>query len=325
MRHPQKTSRMERYVGRQIRGLSLGAWLLLVACMAMTGMFGWAIGRTLIEKVITGGGLATIDFLGALLIKACGTNTAERAWAGVAWSAIGAAICAVITFTSILGFQAGSRETQVATQQRALKVAEDFITYSKTTIMQAIEGTPKSKAAQAAPNPNLTTGIETLGTAVAKQIEMLKDGTLVVDSDGQATTLARIFHITEEQARSWMTALLAGAFLALQYIAQCVAGFMRCRVGPAVSALPSSGHAIVGGAQFGAQFGKFGAKLSKEHARLEVIRMLVTEDSFPSNVALARRWGVTTTVCHWLQDFRSEGHCIPPSPRGGRVGQRTRH
>src|SRR5262245_19736205 len=108
MRHPQKASRLERYVRSQIRGLSFGAWLRPFACVSITGQFGWAIGRALIEKVITGGGLATIDSLGALLIKACGTNTAERAWAGVTWSAIGAAICAVITFTSILGFQAGT-------------------------------------------------------------------------------------------------------------------------------------------------------------------------------------------------------------------------
>jgi hypothetical protein len=96
-----------------------------------------------------------------------------------------------------------------------------------------------------------------------------------------------------------------------------------------VSALASSANANSGEAQFGGQFGKFGkfgAKLSKDDARRDVIRMLVAEDLFPSNLELARHWRVSpTTVCHWLQDFREEGHRIPPSPRGGRVGQRTKY
>jgi hypothetical protein len=229
------------------------------------------------------------------------------------WGALGAIVCAAITFIGILGFQADNREAKVATDARAAQIADDLINYSKTTITQAVA--PKTKAG---PNPSLViAGIDTLANAVKKQIDMLKDGTIVVGPDGQARTLAQLTGLTEAQARSWATSALAGAFLFVQYVCQWLAGFMRHRVEP----LAASGHGV---AQFGEQFGKF-AKFGtgKHDARRDVIRLLVAEDSFPSNRELARRWRVSaTTVCHWLRDFRGEGHHIPPSPRGGRAGQR---
>jgi hypothetical protein len=241
MRDTPKASRMERYVRNQIRGLSLVAWVLLFGCMAMTAMFGWSLGRTLVEKLVTAGALASIDLGGALLMKSCGTNTAQRAWAGVWWGAIGALVCAGITFVGVLGFQSDSRETQVATRERAVQIADDLIAFSKTTITEAVNAPSKAKGG---PNPSLVTaGIETLAGAVNKQIEMLKDGTMVVAPDGQAATLARITGLTEAQARSWATTALAAAFLVVQYICQWLAGFMRYRVEPVVSALASSEHA----------------------------------------------------------------------------------
>jgi hypothetical protein len=60
---------MERYVRNKIRGLSLVAWVLLFGCMAMTAMFGWSLGRTLVEKLVIAGALASIDLGGALLMK----------------------------------------------------------------------------------------------------------------------------------------------------------------------------------------------------------------------------------------------------------------
>jgi len=66
---------------------------------------------------------------------------------------------------------------------------------------------------------------------------------MVVAPDGQAATLARITGLTEAQARSWATTALAAAFLVVQYICQWLAGFMRYRVEPVVSALASSEHA----------------------------------------------------------------------------------
>jgi hypothetical protein len=77
MRHTPKASRMERYVRNQIRGLSLVAWALLVACMAMTFMFGWSLGRGMVEKSVIAISLAAIDLAGALCMKSCGTNGAQ--------------------------------------------------------------------------------------------------------------------------------------------------------------------------------------------------------------------------------------------------------
>jgi hypothetical protein len=319
-----KTSRMERNVRSQIRWLNLVAWVLLIGCMLMTGLFGWSLGRTMLEKGVIAVVLASIDLGGAVLMKSCGTNFAQREWAAVFGGAMGATVCAAITFIGILGFQADNREAKVATDARAVQIAEDLIAFSKTTITQAVEAAPKTKAR---PNPSLVmAGIETLANAVNKQINMLKDGTIAVVPDGQARTLAHLTGLTEAQARSWATSALAGAFLFVQYVCQWLAGFMRHRVEPVVLALAASGHANSGVAQFGGQFGKFAkfrTKFGKDDARRDVIRLLVVEGSFPSNTELARRWGVsTTTVCHWLRDFRGEGHHIPPSPRGGRAGQR---
>ena len=47
--------------------------------------------------------------------------------------------------------------------------------------------------------------------------------------------------------------------------------------------------------------------------------MLVVGEPFPPNIEMAKRWNVsTTTVCHYLQALRDEGHDIPVSPRGGK-------
>jgi hypothetical protein len=323
MRHFPRASRMELYVRNQIRGLSFVGWALLLMCMTMTGLFGWSLGQTLVQKVTNSAGLALIDLAGAFTIKACGTNIAYRTWVGAFWASVGAVMCAGITFTSVLGFQSDSRETRVATRERAAQIADQFIKFSETTITKATSGASKAKSG---PNPSLiTSSIETLGQAVTKQVEMLKDGTLAIEPDGQATTLARITGLTKEQARSWTTTAFTAGLLFVQYVCQWLVGFMRHRVEPVVSPRAASGYSDDGEAQFG-QFGKFGTKLSKEDARREVIRMLATEISFPSNLELAGRWGVSaTTVCHWLQAFRAEGHRIPPSPRGGRVGQRGKH
>ena len=315
---------MERNVRSQIRWLNLVARVLLIGCMFMTALFGWSRGQSMLAQGVIAVALAAFDLGGAVLMKSCGTNSAQREWAGVFWGAIGAAVCAAITFIGILGFQADNREAKVATDARAVQIADDLINYSKTTITQAIGAAPKTKAGH---NPSLAiAGIETLANAVKKQIDMLKDGSITVTPDGQARTLAQLTGLTEAQARSWATSALAGAFLFVQYICQWLAGFMRHRVEPVVSALAAAGDANSGVAQFKGQFGKFakfGTKFGKDDARRDVIRLLVAEDSFPSNRELARRWRVsTTTVCHWLRDFRGEGHHIPPSPRGGRAGQR---
>jgi hypothetical protein len=325
MKLSPKASRMERNVRSQIRWLNLVASVLLMGCMLMTALFGWSLGRSMLEKSVIAVVLASIDLGGAVLMKCCGTSFAQREWAAVFGSAMGAIVCAVITFIGILGFQADNREAKVATDARAVQIADDLINYSKTTITQAV-----ALKTKAGPNPSLVmAGIETLANAVNKQINMLKDGTIAVAPDGQARTLAQLTGLTEAQARSWATSALAGAFLFVQYVCQWLAGFMRHRIEPLVLALTSSGHTSSGATRFGAQFGKFAkfgikfGKLSKDEARRDVIRILVAEESFPSNRELARCWRVsTTTVCHWLRDFRSEGHRIPPSPRGGRVGQR---
>jgi hypothetical protein len=319
MKLSPKASRVERNVRSQIRWLDLVAWVLLIGCMIMTALFGWSQGRSPLDKSVIAVALAAIDLAGSVLMKTCGTNSAQREWGAVFGGGMGAIVCALITFIGILGFQADNREAKVATDARAVQIADDLLNYSKTTITQAIA--PKSKTR---PNPSLAmTGVETLGNAVKKQIDMLKDGTIVVAPDGQARTLAQLTGLTEAQARSWATSALAGAFLFVQYVCQWLAGFMRHRIEPVV--LASSGYANRGlGAQF-RKFAKYRTKFGKNDARRDVIRLLAAADSFPSNVELARRWRVSaTTVSHWLRDFRDEGLHIPPSPRGGRAGQRAK-
>jgi hypothetical protein len=109
---------MERNVRSQIRWLNLVALVLLMGCMLMTALFGWSLGRSMVEKSVIAVVLASIDLGGAVLMKSCGTNSAQREWAAVFGGAMGAIVCAGITFIGILGFQVDNREAKVARKLR---------------------------------------------------------------------------------------------------------------------------------------------------------------------------------------------------------------
>lgn len=323
---------MERQVRNQISGLSLVAWALLLGCMAMTAMFGWGLGRTLVDKIVFAGSLMAVDLGGALAMKSSGVFSANGERRGVFWASVAAAICAVITFLGMLGFQSESREAQVAAREQAAKLASDTLGWSKSLAVDATlagaasKGKESAKDKAASTSMTMTAGIEAVGKLVRDQIAMLQNGELVVAGDAQGAALSRMSFglVSEAQARSWVMTAISAAFLSVQYLFQWMAGYMRYRVEPVVSAmarLPVESGESQG--KFGKFGSKFGTKSSKDEARRDVVRMLVTEDRWPANVELARKWGVsTTTACHWLQEFRGEGHAIPPSPRGGRRQKR---
>jgi hypothetical protein len=323
MRYIPKASRNERQVRNQACGLFWVSGALLIACMTMTALFGWSLGRTLIDKCVFAMGLAAADLGGAFLMAACGTCSANKERWAAAGAFAAAAICYVLTLSGVIGFQSESRENQAAARQQAAELAKGAIEWTKSVSGRAIARDAKGKATGAS---MFTLGVESVAKVVDDQIAKLNSGELVTISDGQATTISRVTGWNEAQTRSWAIAGTSAALLVIQYACLWFYGFLRHRIEPAVSALASSAIANSGEAQFARQFGKFGkfgAKFSKDDARRDVIRMLATEDLFPSNLDLARRWRVSpTTVCHWLQDFREEGHHIPISPRGGRAGQR---
>ena len=321
-----KASRMERQVRKQIGGLNGVAWLLLIGCMAMTAMFGWGLGRTIVDKVIFAGSLMAIDLGGALAMKSSGTFSANGEGRGVFWSSVAAAICAAITFLGMLGFQSESREAQVAAREQSAKIAADMLAWSKGMAVDAtlVTGAPgkgkdagkevKDRAASTA--MTMTAGIEAVGKVVRDQIGMLQSGELVVTGDGQGAALSRLSFglMTEAQARSWVMTAISAAFLAVQYLFQWLAGFMRHRVEPVVAAMASTSE----DGQV-SKFAKFAKSAKYLAARRDVLAVHVRNEPYPSNVEWARRWGVsTTTACHWLQAVRSEGHDIPTPQRGGR-------
>lgn len=319
MKVSPKPSRMERQVRSQARGLHFVSLALLAACMTMTALFGWGFGRTLIEKITFAGGLAAIDLAGALLMKSNGTWSAHREYGALFWGGCGAAICAAITFLGILGFQSEARESQVASRERAVQVADDVLAYAKTTVTDAVSQQAKGKSA----NPALiSAGIETLGKAAKDQIGMLQSGELVVSADGAGKTLSRVTGLTEAQARSWTVTVLSAAFLAIQYVLLYLYGFMRQRIEPVVAALAASGHHVDSGDNVASKFGKpakFANSPKFDEARREVVRLIITGNPFPTNKEFARRWNVSsTTACHWLQALRDEGHDVPMPQRGGR-------
>src|SRR5262249_48670650 len=322
MRQTPKASRMERQVRNQTRGLFWVSGALLLACMTMTALFGWSLGRTIIDKCVFAMVLAAADLGGAFLMATCGTCSASKErWAAAGAFAV-AVICYVVTLSGVIGFQSESRENRAAARQRAAELAKGAIEWTKSISGRVIARDAKGKATGAS---TFTLGIESVAKVVDDQIAKLNSGELVTVSDGQATTISRVTGWNEAQTRSWAITGTSAALLVIQYACLWFYGFLRHRIEPAVSALASSTHANSSEAQFG-KFGKFGTQLSKDDARRDVIRLLAAKDLFPSNLELARRWRVSpTTVCHWLQDFRKEGHRIPSSPRGGRVGQRTKN
>jgi hypothetical protein len=203
----RRASRMERRVRNQARGLLLVSVALLLACTTMTALFGWSLGRTVVDKFIFAMGLAAADLGGAFLIATCGTFSAGNEKRAACLALFAAGLCCVLTLTGIIGFQSESREGLAQSRERAVRIVDSYVNWARDTTVEAVQK-DKSKGAVA-----LATGIETVGKVVRDQIGMLQTGDVVPLADGQATTISRIIGISEARTRSWSISLTSAALL----------------------------------------------------------------------------------------------------------------
>jgi hypothetical protein len=294
---------MERQVRNQARGLLWVSILLLFACASMTSMFGWSMGRTLLDKVVYAIGLVAADLGGAYLMATSGTCSANRETRAAGWAMFAAIICCALTLSGIVGFQAENREGSVHSRERAIKLADSQIEWFKSLTTENAQG--KGKASL--PNTSaMALGFEAVGKAVKDQIERLQSGEISSTIDGQATTIARITGASEEKVRSWMTTLTAGALLFIQYSCLWFYGFLRHRIEPAVGALA---HGPLG-PRPPVKSGQLRDNVEKttfEQARQDV------ETNINAGIELcnrqyADRWGVSESkACKWAKQLVRDG------------------
>jgi hypothetical protein len=293
-----KSSRMEKQVRNQARGLFLASATLLIACTTMSAIYGWSLGNAFIDSAAFAMAFATADVGGAYLMSFSGTCTANKETSAARRSAFAAAVCMLLTFFGILGFQSENRENQVSSKERAIKVVDSFIGWAKDTAIT------KEPAAKDKTKPGaITAGIEAVGKAVERQVGMLKSGEISAESDGQATTLANITGMDKAKSRSWTILIVSAALLFIQYSLWWAYGFLRHRLEPAVSALthgprglPNSGH-----------FPNSVEKVSRAEAKLDVQRQISAGIEL-CNAEYAERWGVNESVASkWQTEFAQEG------------------
>lgn len=304
---------MEKQVRNQARGLFFVSALLLVTCATMTGLFGWSLGRSLIEKVVFAMGLVGSDLAGAYLMATSGICYANKE-VGAAWGAVLAAlVCCALTFSGIIGFQADSREAQVASREQASKMAADYLGWSKSIAVDAVAAQGKEKDKTGSTAKTMTAGIEAVGKAVSEQMAKINSGELTAVGDGQSATIARVTGWSETKTRSWTITGTSATLLFVQYASLWFYGFLRHRIEPAVSALNNGPRAAGNGRHFPDTV----EKVSRVQARSD-IQLLVSQKVELCNSEIAARWGVSESeASKWLSDFQQEG-IIRRVPRGRR-------
>jgi len=296
-------TRMERQVRNQARGLLWVSVLLLFACAPMTGMFGWSMGRTLLDKVVYAVGLVAADLGGAYLMATSGTCSANKETRAAGWAMFAAIICCALTLSGIIGFQAENREGTVHSRERAIKLAEGQIEWFKSLTTENAQAKGKASA----PNTSaMALGFEAVGKAVKDQIERLQSGEISATIDGQAMTFARITGSSEEKVRSWMTTLTAGALLFIQYSCLWFYGFLRHRIEPAL-----------GASTLGALEPRVPVKPGQLRDNVEKATFEQARRDVEANVKVgielcnreyAERWGISESkACKWAKHMVRDG------------------
>lgn len=301
-----KPSRMEQQIRNQSRGLFWVSAALLIACMTMTGLFGWSFGNSLVNKAVFAMGLGAADLGGAYLIATCGTCLASKQTGAGIGALLAALVCFVVTLTGIIGFQSENREGQAQSRERATKLADTWLDFTTSATAKATQDAKGKSQSQA-----FAVGIESVGKAVKDQIAMLQSGELAPLVDGQATTIARLSGCqdaekckhAEAAARSWAISGTSGALLFIQYACLWFYGFLRHRLEPILAA-----QNVVGRTQFNGVKAFNSSKspaFSEESARERLDLLLAGGfqlDKYGAYSFLGREFGWTTPrTIRWLE------------------------
>lgn len=302
MNFKSKASRQEKQVRNFGRGFGLAGLILLAISMTMAGTFGWGLGHELSAKIGTATLFVTIDFLGALLMSVIGLFFAWRWWTIGCLSVVALILCSGCSMLAVFGFQASNRGAVTKQYESTERRADDRLKW--------LRGLGSQK--------DLRDRDKLLSEEREQYRETQKE--TQPDPDAQASELAKMFGVEKGQAQRVLSMGISAFVLLMQFVCLSMRSFLRHRVEPVIAAHAMSGASVTV-AQSTPKFGKFGAvpaaKVGRDAARSEVIKMLVTGERWPKNKDLAERWGVSeTTVCHWLQKFGEEGHDIPFRGRG---------
>ena len=237
--------RAEKQVRRQARGLAVVGSILLLACMAMTGVFGWGLGTSILNSLIFAAGLSAADLAGAYFFSSSGTCHGAGETKGGRWALATAMVCFVVTLSGVVGFLADNRESVTKAREKAIGLSDQVMNWSQSVVTaRSQDAQGKTKAQIASQAEIMASGIEVVGQQAKAQIKMLNSGELLAVADGQSTVFARILSLPPETVRSWTTISIATALLIIQYACWYFQGFLKQRVEPAVVARASAAYML---------------------------------------------------------------------------------
>ena len=313
----RKLGRQEKEVRHQSRAAWVISRVLLLACMVMTGAYGWTAGGGHIAGGIAGAVLfAAIDLCGATLIRMSGTSSVAKANYDAWGQFFVACICAGVAWWGIMGFVTETREAKVQARTRAAQISSAYLDWSKNVVTDSLD---KSRGRQN--STNVGSAIDAVGKVANEQIKMLQDGGLHAVTDGLGA---------DPNTRWWQNAILAGAFLFVTYASWFYYGRHRNKIEPAIVAQEAA-QQIANPRQLSAHNPNNSDNLDRwtgythEHARADLALLVnngleVSARGVISN--LAKRWGWSPQrVRRWLSE-QAEFKLPPPRKRTRQVDNR---
>ena len=294
----RRRSRAERQIKNLARGLFWTSLVLLFACMTMTGAFGWSMGTDLVSKATLAFAFAACDVAGALAWQAAGVSSGRAEVKLSVLATIIGILCFAISLIGIVGFQASNRESMAQGREQARHVSNATLDWMKVTVAEKAVGKDRKDI--------LADGLTAIASAANDQIKRLQTGELSTVADGQATTLARMLRIDEASARSWSTAGASTALLLIQYGCLGMLGFIRQKLEPGIShdeKDPSSEDEPEDRkSPKSRRLTDLRPKTTERAAYEDLKRQLSAGAEIPSQVFLARRWGVSEPTVHsWIK------------------------
>jgi len=307
-----KASRAEKQVRNLGRGLFALSVILLISCVGMTALFGWGLGTDPVNRALLALGFGATDVAGGVIMGFCGACFALKSWRVGTAALACACVCFVVSLYGVIGFQSSNRETLAQARERAVKLSDDYLAWSKSTTATAAKGSGKAQ------QDLLVTGLNAVGEQVKGQIKMLQDGSLIVP-DAQASTLSRLLPVDEATARSWGIMAGSAALLLIQYACLWFYGFLRHKLEPAVIALAAADYRQFAASTAGNLPHPHGFTPDQARADLEILLSSGFDLSkYGAVTQLARRWSWTNNrTARWLRS-QSDLNVPPPAKRGPR-------
>jgi hypothetical protein len=216
-----KSSRTEKKAKNDSRGLWFVSTVLLVACVTMTGVFGWSQGSNLLNAAILAGGLGMADIGGYYAARYFGSCTAIRDRTGATVAAVMTVICFATTFSGVVGFTGSNREAQAVAREAITKLDANQLEWLRN---QTVAVPSKDKATMLAEVKEQFKAMQARGVDA------------VVAADGLAAVLAPTLKWTEGDARRYTILAFAFSFLFIQYGTSWMYGRSVQRTEPTIAA-----------------------------------------------------------------------------------------